>query len=103
MSNNSLYPASSPYYATGVVNNRFLDVLVDRSIPKLGSDRYWEITTTYNLRPDMLAYDLYANPKLWWVFASRNPNALADPFFDFTTGTSIYLPEASTLKQVLGI
>jgi hypothetical protein len=51
----------------------------------------------------MLAYDLYANPKLWWVFASRNPNALKDPFFDFTTGTSIYLPEAATLKQVLGI
>jgi hypothetical protein len=51
----------------------------------------------------MLAYDLYANPRLWWVFSSRNPNTLADPFFDFVTGTSIYLPEASTLKQVLGI
>ena len=103
MSINALYPAKSPYFATGVVNGRFLDVLVDRPIPKLGSDRYWEITQTYNLRPDMLAYDLYANPKLWWVFASRNPNALKDPFFDFTTGTSIYLPEAATLKQVLGI
>jgi len=51
----------------------------------------------------MLAYDLYANPKLWWVFASRNPNTLKDPFFDFTTGTGIYLPENSTLIQSLGL
>jgi hypothetical protein len=51
----------------------------------------------------MLAYDLYNNSKLWWVFSSRNTNRLKDPFFDFTTGTGIYLPEASTLKQVLGI
>ena len=103
MSNNSLYPASSPYFATGVVNDRFLDVLIDRPIPKLGSDRYWEITQTYNLRPDMLAYDLYANPKLWWVFASRNPNRLKDPYFDFVTGVGIYLPKAELLNQILGL
>ena len=103
MSNNALYPASSPYFATGVVNGRFLDVLIDRPIPKLGSDRYWEITTTYNLRPDMLAYDLYANPRLWWVFASRNPNTLKDPMFDFKTGVSIYLPKSDLLKQLLGL
>ena len=42
-------------------------------------------------------------PSYGGFFASRNPNALKDPFFDFTAGTSIYLPEAATLKQVLGI
>lgn len=103
MANNNLYPASSPYNSTGIVNNKFLDVMVDRPIPKLGSDNYWTITSTYNLRPDLLAYDLYDNPKLWWVFASRNPNTLKDPMFDFVTGTSIYLPENSTLVRVLGI
>ena len=97
------YPQTSPYYTTSVINNEYLGTMVNRPIPLDPSDRYWEITQTYNLRPDMLAYDLYANPKLWWVFASRNPNTLADPFFDFTAGTSIYLPEAATLKQVLGI
>jgi hypothetical protein len=103
MARNNLYPATSPYYVTGVVNNKFLDILNDRPIPKLGSDRYWVITEQYNNRPDMLAYDLYANPKLWWVFASRNPNTLKDPLFDFTTGTGIYLPENSTLIQALGL
>ena len=100
---NTLYPASSPYFATGVVNGRFLDVLIDRPIPKLGSDRYWEITNTYNLRPDMLAYDLYADSRLWWVFAQRNPNRLKDPYFDFVTGVGIYLPKADFLKQLLGL
>jgi hypothetical protein len=103
MANNLLYPATSPYNNTGVINKKFLDVWVDRPIPKLSSDRYWLITSTYNLRPDLLAFDLYANSKLWWVFSSRNPNALTDPLFDFTTGTGIYLPENSTLVQVLGI
>ena len=103
MSNNALYPASSPYFATGVVNGRFLDVLIDRPIPKLGSDRYWEITNTYDLRPDMLAYDLYADSRLWWVFAQRNPNTLKDPYFDFVAGVSIYLPKADLLKQLLGL
>lgn len=103
MANNTLYPATSPYNNTGVVNNNFLDVWVDRPIPKLPSDRYWVITSTYDQRPDLLAYDLYNNPKLWWVFASRNPNTITDPLFDFTVGKGIYLPENSTLIQVLGI
>ena len=100
---NSLYPATSPYYNTGVVNGKFLDVMVDRTIPKLPSDIYWEITVVYNQRPDMLAYDLYGDARLWWVFASRNPNRLADPLFDFVTGVGIYLPKSDLLTQVLGI
>jgi hypothetical protein len=103
MALNNLYPQTSPYFTTGIVNGNFLDVMIDRPIPKLASDRYWIITETYNNRPDMLAYDLYNNPKLWWVFASRNPNALKDPLFDFTVGKGIYLPENATLIQVLGI
>jgi len=103
MARNSFYPATSPYFVTGVVNNKFLDIMNDRPIPKLPSDRYWTITSQYNLRPDILAYDLYANANLWWVFASRNPNALKDPLFDFVTGTGIYLPENSTLVSALGL
>lgn len=100
---NSVYPSTSPYYTTDVVNNKFLDIMLNRPIPKLPNDQYWIITPTYNMRPDMLAYDLYNDPKLWWVFANRNPNSLKDPMFDFITGLGIYLPKATTLKQVLGL
>ena len=100
---NSLYPKTSPYYFSAVVNGKFLDVMVNRPIPTLPSDVYWEITPTYNLRPDLLAFDIYSDSKLWWVFASRNPNRLKDPLFDFVTGTGIYLPTSDTLQQALGL
>ena len=99
----SLYPATSPYYSTGIVNNQFLDVMVNRPIPFQPSDIYWEIVQVYEYRPDLLAYDLYADSRLWWVFASRNPNRLKDPYFDFVAGVGIYLPKADFLKQLLGL
>ena len=103
MASNNLYPATSPYSNTGIVNNKFLDVMVNRTIPMNPSDIYWEITTVYEYRPDLLAYDLYSDSRLWWVFAQRNPNRLKDPYFDFVTGTGIYIPKLDLLRQVLGI
>lgn len=103
MASNNVYPATSPYYNTGIVNKKFLDIMVNRQIPMQPSDIYWEITTAYEYRPDLLAYDLYSDSRLWWVFASRNPNRLKDPYFDFVTGTGIYLPKLDMLKQVLGL
>lgn len=104
MANNNIYPATSPYYNTGVVNGKFLDVMIYRPIPRQPSDVYYEIPKVYEYRPDMLAYDLYSDSRLWWVFAARNPNRLGnDPYFDFVAGLGIYVPKLDTLKQVLGI
>lgn len=103
MATNNLYPASSPYNTTDIVNGKFLDVMINRTIPMQPSDVYWEITTAYEYRPDLLAYDLYNDSRLWWVFAQRNPNTLKDPLFDFVTGTGIYIPKSDLLTQVLGL
>jgi hypothetical protein len=97
------YPQTSPYYLTNTYNNEFLDVMANRTIPMNPEDSYWEITQTYNMRPDLLAYDLYDDSKLWWVFAQRNPNRLKDPVFDFVVGTGIYIPQLSVLKTALGL
>jgi hypothetical protein len=97
------YSAASPYHTTNIVNNQFLDIMSNRPILGTAKDSYWAITTTYNLRPDLLASDLYGDSKLWWVFAQRNPNTLKDPLGDFITGTKIFLPTQDTLKQALGI
>jgi alpha-L-fucosidase len=97
------YTSNSPYFDTPVINNQYLGVMVNRVIPKLVDDLSMTINETYNLRPDLLAFDLYGDASLWWVFAQRNPNQLQDPLGDFTTGTTIYLPQQSTLKSVLGI
>lgn len=97
------YGTSSPYYTTPVINNLYLGVMVNRPIPAQPDDKRWQINATYNLRPDLLAYDLYSDSKLWWVFAQRNPNVLADPLFDFVEGTYIYLPTQATLSATLGV
>jgi len=103
-SNQVIYPASSPYYNTDIINNKYLDLLVYRTIPLNPTDVYMIITQTYEYRPDLLAYDLYNDSKLWWVFAGRNPNTLGpDPYFKFTAGTGIYIPTLATLREVLGV
>jgi hypothetical protein len=76
--------------------------MINRPIPGDPTDVFWKITTVYNLRPDLLASDLYNDSRLWWVFAQRNPNTLKDPLFDFTTGTGIFIPKLSTIKTALG-
>lgn len=96
------YSASSPY-ASSKLYGQFLDVMTRRPISKLTTDRLYTIDRVYHLRPDMLAYDLYKNAALWWVFAARNPNSLKDPLFGFKAGVSIYLPDYTTLAKDLGL
>ena len=102
MAQNNLYPTTSPYNTTGIVNAKFLDVMVNRPIPLNPSDIYYQIPQIYEYRPDLLAYDLYGDSRLWWVFAQRNPNRLKDPYFDFKAGVGIYIPKLDTLARVLG-
>lgn len=96
------YSKTSPYFSTGQFG-QFLDVLEYRAIARNASDVEYQIDSVYNCRPDMLAYDLYGDSSLWWVFASRNPNVLKDPLFDFTAGKVIYIPKKETLVAALGI
>ena len=97
----STYNATSPYYNTGY-SQFFLDTMTNRPIPKNVDDQIMLINQTYQYRPDLLAYDLYSTPSLWWVFYQRNPNTLTAPPLDFKTGVQIYLPKLSTLRSTLG-
>jgi hypothetical protein len=102
MAQTTLYPAASPYYSSSIYNSKFLDVMINRPIPMNPSDVYYTILPVYEYRPDLFAYDMYNDSRLWWVFAQRNPNRLKDPLFDFKSGLSIYVPKLETLKQILG-
>jgi hypothetical protein len=95
------YDAVSPYFLTGY-SQFFLDVMVNRPIPKQTDDQLFVINQTYQYRPDMLAFDLYDNSGLWWVFYQRNPNTLTKPPLDFVAEAQIYLPKITTLRTVLG-
>jgi hypothetical protein len=97
------YSTSSPYYITTISNN-ILDMWVPRNVPASNSDSLITISNAYEFRPDLLAYDLYGSASLWWVFAQRNPSKLAsDPLGNFRTGTLIYIPNATSLKNSLGL
>jgi hypothetical protein len=76
--------------------------MTNRPIPKETDDQIMLINQTYQYRPDLLAYDLYTTPALWWVFYQRNPNTLTAPPLDFKAGVQIYLPKITTLRSVLG-
>jgi hypothetical protein len=95
------YNATSPYYTTGY-SQFFLDTMVNRPIPSQTDDLPFTINQTYQYRPDLLAFDLYDNSGLWWVFYQRNPNTLTKPPLDFVLDTFIYVPKLSTLRSVLG-
>jgi alpha-L-fucosidase len=97
----SQYGATSPYFETGY-SQFYLDTMVNRPIPKEDDDLQFTINLTYRYRPDLLAYDLYGTPSLWWVFYQRNPNTLQAPPLDFDVGVNIFLPKEPTLKTVLG-
>lgn len=103
MAINNTYPATSPYFTTETFMSEYLDIMTNRPIPMLVDDVYFVITRAYEYRPDLLAFDLYSDAKLWWVFSQRNPNTLKDPLFDFKTDVGIYIPKLDTLKQILGI
>ncbi len=89
-------------YSDTSVNDFYLDVMENRPISKIEDDVLFEINETYKFRPDLLAYDLYDNAELWWVFAQRNPDVLVNPLLDFDVGVKIFLPKLTTLREELG-
>ena len=96
------YSNTSPYYATPQ-NEINLEQMVARTITAEADDQTYTIERTYAYRPDLLAYDYYGTPKLWWVFAQRNMDIIKDPVFDMLAGTTIFIPDPAKLKKSLGI
>ena len=97
------YSATSPYGQTGFDAEDHLGYFKIRPIPSQSDDFLYTVEPQYNHRPDLLAYDLYSDPKLWWVFAQRNMDVLIDPVYDLIPGTQIYIPQGPQLRSLLGI
>jgi len=102
MASTVTYNKASPYASTPTYSF-FLDVANIPNIPYATGDVQYQIDAIYTHRPDLLAYDLYGNAALWWVFAARNPNIIQDPVFDFTPSAIIFIPKKETLTAALGL
>lgn len=80
-------------YLSTPIKNWYLDIWVPRSVPKSQFDKIIVIPPSFDQRPDLLSHQEYGTPKLWWVFAIRNPDLINDPINDFVAGLEIYIPE----------
>ena len=96
------YSNTSPWANTDITQD-YLDILSIRPVAAEVDDFVYIIEPQYTHRPDLLAYDLYGTPRLWWVFIQRNLDVLQDPIFDFIPGVEIYIPKKNGLLRVLGI
>lgn len=92
----AFYGKNSPWYGTEE-NSLYLGTMKYRNVPKSVDDSPYVIETQYRHRPDLLAYDMYGDPKLWWVFVLRNRSVLKDPIYDFEPGVTIYVPRKEDL------
>jgi hypothetical protein len=95
------YTKLSPYYTTPL-SGSYLDIVNFRQVVSETDDVQFTVTSQYEFRPDLLAYDLYGDVNLWWVFSVRNKDKVKDPIYDLFAGQIIYLPKLSTLKNTLG-
>lgn len=85
-------------YLLTPIRNQHLDLWVPRDIPKSDYDKIIKIPPAFDQRPDLLSQQEYGTPRLWWVFAVRNPDLILDPINDFLSGLEIYVP-VNILKQ----
>jgi len=53
----------------------------------------------YEERPDRLAFDLYGDTDLWWVFGVRN--GWEDPVYDMKVGVEMYIPNPTYIRSIL--
>lgn len=84
------YNTQSVYRNTSVVDGRYLDVL-EWPMPDLSEQNLYtfELKSKHEHRPDVLAQELYGDSRLWWVFATLNPDNIQDPILDFKSGMTI--------------
>lgn len=96
------YPNSSPYASTLIVNET-MQYFNIRPVAASPDDPSYTLESRYTYRPDLLAYDLYGTPKLWWVFMQRNMDIISDPIWDFVPGITIKVPLKEDLFKILGM
>lgn len=65
------------------------------------TDYYYVIPTKYDLKPGLLAFELYGDAQLMWVFSVYNRDIIVDPLFDFRAGKIIKIPTRQRLDSLL--
>jgi hypothetical protein len=94
------YQRTSPYYHTPQSSN-YLGVWVPPAVGRSPTDSLITLGGRYIHRPDLLSYDLYGTPRLWWIFSMVNPDSIRDPIYDMVDGLTIYVPSNTSVQGLL--
>ena len=96
-----------------VISDEHLDhyLLTDSTKLKLNRWNILEPISGIKIKPKkiqvvfipLLAYDLYGDKNLYWVFAQRNMDIIKDPVYDMEPGVEIFIPQGESLFRVLGL
>lgn len=79
------------------IEGRFSGPYLHKSVPAAADDFYYTVTERQHHAPDLLAYDLYGDWRLWWLIPQLNE--LEDPTHDLTAGLSIRCPSISRARS----
>lgn len=93
------YKKTSHLKATPI-SNGYADLYVPPLVPDLDRTEQFTISQKYVQRPDLLAYDLYGEARLWWLFAIYNKNDIVDPINDFTLNKVILVPKRDAITGI---
>lgn len=92
MANTAKYKNTSVYRNTKLSGN-YLDLYQPPiSVDLNNNTRIIVVAPKYEHRPDLLAYDLYGNSEVWWIFTLYNRDLLLNPMFDLKTGMELTVP-----------
>jgi phage tail protein X len=69
---------------------RYLRSTIYPQIPETLDDIY--IETEYGDRVDVLAYQFYSDPSLWWIITTANPEKLRRDTYVCPAGLQIRIP-----------
>lgn len=96
----SIHKTTSPYVNTDI-KDFYLDIWDEIIIEPSIEDTIMTVGPKYHKRPDLLSYDLYGTPRLYWVFIVRNMNLMKDPIEDFVSGLEIYVPSKERIEEYI--
>ena len=88
------HKASSQYFDTQLVDNAYLDIARIRPLISDVTDQEYTVPPKFANRTDLLAFELYNNPNLWWVFQLLNMDLIVDPQADLVEGLVIKITTA---------
>lgn len=87
-------------YKNTPIKEFYLDIWVPITIAENANDYAYVIPPRFDERPDLLSYELFGTPNLWWIFAIRNMDELVDPIGDFKSGLEITIPAKNSFEDL---